>query len=246
MSIFSPLEHFELNYFTLLYNGFYDLSLNSGSIYLLSLFFFLFFIFLSLRKIKVVPTIAQLLFLEVYSFVLSIFKQQITSARALRLFPFIFTLFVYIFILNFTSLFIYGVSLTGHIIITAYLAFGMFISLFFFGFLNHGRRFFNLFKPKGVPKILLDFIILIEIFSFCIRPFSLSIRLFANMLAGHTLMGIFSQFCSFIIHHFIFIFFLPLILVILVFFLEIAVSIIQAYIFTSLVCIYINDVINLH
>jgi len=119
-------------------------------------------------------------------------------------------LFIYIFILNFSSLFIYGVSLTGHILITAYLAFSIFIGLFLIGLLNHGRLFFNLFKPKGVPKVLLDFIILIEIFSFCIRPFSLSIRLFANMLAGHTLMGIFSQFCSFIIHNFIFIFFLTL------------------------------------
>lgn len=246
MNIKSPLEHFELNFFTYFYNYFYDFSISSGNLYLLSLLFFLIFMFLSLKDINIIYSKSQLFFESIYYFLLSIFKQQISSVRALRYFPLIFTLFVYIFLLNFSSLFVYGVSLTGHILVTAYLAFSIFVSLFIMGLLNHGFHFFSFFVPKGVPKILLDFIILIEVFSFLIRPFSLSIRLFANMLAGHTLMGIFAQFCAFIIKNYTLLFFIPFVLVILVFLLEIAVSAIQAYIFTSLVCIYINDIINLH
>lgn len=188
----------------------------------------------------------QKLFSSLYEILLGIFKQQITSPRALKYFPFVVTLFIYIFLLNFTSLFVYSSSLTGHILITSYLSFSIFISLIIIGFLNYGLHFFNFFIPSDVPKILLDFIILIEVFSFVIRPFSLAIRLFANMLAGHTLLGIFSQFAAYVIHSYLLIFIIPIILVFLVFLLEVAVSAIQAYIFISLVCIYINDVINLH
>lgn len=242
----SPLEHFEFNFFSFYYIYIYDFSFTSGSLYLLSLVLFLVLFFFYLKKTPVLGKKAFILIYELYKFVLSVFKQQVKSTRAQRFFPFIFTLFIYIFLMNFTSLFVYGTSLTGHIIVTLFLSLSIFLSLIIYALLSHGRNFFSLFIPNGVPKILLDFIILIEVFSFAIRPFSLAIRLFANMLAGHTLMGIFSQFCAFIIKNYIFLFALPLILVFLVFLLEIAVSAIQAYIFVSLVCIYINDVLELH
>lgn len=244
--IFSPLEHFELQIFTFLYNEYYDFSINSGSVYLLSLIFFLVFFYFMINKTKIISFASSFTIEYSYNLLLSVFKQQVISIRALRFFPFIFVLFFFVFILNFSSLFVFGVSLTGHILITAYISFSIFISLFIIGLLNFGLKFFNFFIPSGVPQILLDFIILIEIFSFAIRPFSLAIRLFANMLAGHTLMGIFSKFTSYIIKNYLLFFFVPLILVFLVFSLEIAVSIIQAYIFVSLVCIYLNDVCNLH
>lgn len=242
----SPLEHFELNIYTYFYNFFYDLSINSGTIYIVSLVLFLFFFHFCIFFPTLLPVKSQKIFTIFYELLLSIFKQQISSSRALKYYPFIVTLFIYIFLMNFTSLYVFGVSLTGHIMITFYLSFSIFISLVVIGLLNYGFGFFNFFVPRGVPKILLDFIIVIEIFSFAIRPFSLAIRLFANMLAGHTLMGIFSQFASFVTHNYILFFLLPLIIVFLVFVLEVAVSAIQAYIFVSLVCIYINDVIVLH
>lgn len=246
LKIFSPLEHFELNIFTYLYNEFYDFSLNSGTLYLLSLVLFICFFYFIIKKTAIISQTSNFIIEFFFDSLLSIFRQQITSIRALRFFPFIFVLFFYIFLLNFSSLFVFGVSLTGHILITVYISFSIFISLFLIALLNFGSSFFKFFVPSGVPKILLDFIILIEIFSFAIRPFSLAIRLFANMLAGHTLMGIFSQFSAFVMQNYFLFFFIPLILVILVFILEIAVSIIQAYIFVSSVCIYINDVFNLH
>jgi len=244
--IFSPLEHFELNIFTYFYSFFYDLSFSSGTVYLVSLVIFLFFFHYAIFFPHLLPTKSQKLFIGFYEILLSIFKQQIGSSRALKYFPFIVTLFVYIFLMNFTSLYVFGVSLTGHILITGYVSFSIFLSLVILGLLNYGGTFFSFFIPTGVPKFLLDFITVIEIFSFAIRPFSLAIRLFANMLAGHTLMGIFSQFASFTIHNYFFFFLFPLIIVFLVFLLEVAVSAIQAYIFVSLVCIYINDVIALH
>lgn len=244
--IFSPLEHFEFQIFTFLYNEYYDFSINSGTLYLLSLVFFLIFFYVILNKARIISFASTFVVENSYNLLLSIFKQQVVSIRALRFFPFIFNLFFFIFILNFSSLFIFGVSLTGHILITAYISFSIFISFFIIGLLNFGLKFFSFFVPSGVPKILLDFIILIEVFSFTIRPFSLAIRLFANMLAGHTLMGIFSKFSAYVIKNYFLFFIIPLILVILVFSLEIAVSLIQAYIFVSLVCIYLNDVCNLH
>jgi len=244
--ILSPLEHFELNFITYLYNGLYDFSLTSGAVYLISLLAFFYFFYFSVKKTTLPARTSNILIEDLFTFILSVFKQQISSVRALRFLPLIFSIFAFIFLLNFSSLFVYGVSLTGHILVTTYMSFSIFIGLIVIALLNFGRRFFSFFVPRGVPRALLDFIISIEIFSFIIRPFSLSIRLFANMLAGHTLMGIFSKFASYVIHHHFFFFLLPLVLVILVFTLEVAVALIQAYIFVSLVCIYINVVYKLH
>jgi len=244
--ITSPLEHFEANAFTYLYLFGYDFSITSRILYLLSLFSFLcFFSFLG-SKVLVVPNASQTLGENIYLAVFSVFKQQISSVRILRFFPLIFTLFMYIFLLNFSSLFIFGVSISGHITVTCFFSFTFFIALIIIGFLNHGLGFFKLFVPQNVPKVLLDFLIVIEVFSFFIRPFSLAIRLFANMLAGHTLLGIFAQFGVYVFKNHAVFFFVPLLLLLAVFFLEIAVSLIQAYIFASLVCIYLNDVVILH
>lgn len=246
MQIFSPLEHFEINYFTFYNNLFYDFSITSIALFLLSTIIFLYFFFFCALYSNIIPTRSQYFAESFFILLMNIFKQQISSIRADRFFPIVFSLFLYIFVLNFSSLFVYGVSLTGHIMVTAFFSFSIFISLIIVGFLSYGSSFFRLFVPKGVPNILLDFIIIIEIFSFAIRPFSLAIRLFANMLAGHTLMGIFSKFLVYIINNYFILFFVPLLFVFLVLLLEIAVSLIQAYIFVSLVCIYLNDVLNLH
>jgi len=204
--VLSPLEHFELNYYTYVYNAFYDFSITSTLLFLISMLFFLAYFAFLLSNTTAVPGSAQLILEGIFIFILSIFKQQVQSVRALRFFPLMFTLFIYIFLLNFTSLYVYGASLTGHIMITMFFSFGIFFSLIIIGFLNYGLRFLRLFVPQNVPNVLLDFIIIIEVFSFAIRPFSLSIRLFANMLAGHTLMGIFAKFTAYVIKNF-FIFF---------------------------------------
>lgn len=240
------MEHFEVNYYAYLSILKYDFSPNSALLYLLGLIFFVAFFFLVADDYKVFGPISQLLLEKIFIIFMNLYKQQISSARFLRFFPLIFTLFIYIFILNFTSLFAYGVSITGYITVTSFLSFSFFFAVVVIGLINHGTDFFNLFIPQNVPKALVDFLVVIEILSFLIRPFSLAIRLFANMLAGHTLLGIFSQFGAYVMKKFFIFVLLPFCLILLVFFLEIAVSLIQAYIFVSLILIYFNDIIILH
>ncbi|HMP27981.1 MAG TPA: F0F1 ATP synthase subunit A [Saprospiraceae bacterium] len=240
------MEHFEINIFKHIVLFGYDFSITSALLYLLSLSFFLGFFMILSFNLFMKPKNGQVLAEAIYLVILTIFKQQISSVRVMRFFPLLFTIFVYIFILNFTSLFVFGVSVTGHIMVTCFFSFSFFLGVIIIGFLNHGSDFFKLFVPQNVPKVLLDFLVVIEVFSFLIRPFSLSIRLFANMLAGHTLLGIFAQFGAFITKNYYFFIIIPILLLVAVFFLEIAVSLIQAYIFVSLACIYLNDVVILH
>lgn len=249
MSVFSPsspLEHFEINIVSYLYFLRYDFSVNSASLYLLSLIVFLCFFFVAADKAILLFGRAQIALESVFLTIFYMFKEQTSSVRVLRFFPIMFTLFLLIFLLNFSSLFSFGVSLTGHIMVTSFFSFIFFLTIIFIGFLNHDLDFFKLFVPQNVPNFLLDFLIIIEVFSFLIRPFSLSIRLFANMLAGHTLLGIFAQFGAYILKNYFLFIFLPISLLVIIFFLEIAVSIIQAYIFVSLLCIYLNDMVILH
>lgn len=127
--------------------------------------------------------------------------------------------------------------------LTLTLSISFFMAIFFIGFLNNDVNFFDLFVPKGVPLPLVPFLSIIEILSFSIRPFSLAIRLFANMLAGHTLLTIFSSFGSFIVKNFKIIYFIPFILCFLITLLEFCVSIIQTYVFIILLVIYLSELV---
>jgi ATP synthase subunit 6 len=126
--------------------------------------------------------------------------------------------------------------------ITLSLSGSIFIGLIIIGLLNNRSKFFLLFYPSNVPIFLLFFLIIIEVLSFLIRPFSLAIRLFANMLAGHTPMNIFGTFAYFVSNNYIYFFLLSFVFCILITFLEVGVSIIQSYVFIVLLSIYISDI----
>ena len=243
--IYSPLEHFELNYFTYLYIYYYDLSITSTTFYFILMTLFLIMITSFLVNYSFIPKKSQYVLENFTSALLVLFKQQLPSLRLLKFFPFYFTIALTIFFLNFTSLVAYNISLTGHIMITLSYSFIIFLGLIIIGFLNYRLYFLTLFYPKGVPVFLLVFLIIIELLSFLIRPFSLAIRLFANMLAGHTLLGIFSAFANFILNKVSLILFLPLIFCFLILLLEFGVAIIQVYVFFILICIYLNDISDL-
>lgn len=242
MKTFSPLEHFELNYYSSNHFGSFDISLTTATIYFFFMVLFLLFFYFILNKYAITPTKTQYFLENSYKTILILFLQQINSLRMLKFFPFYFTVLILIFLLNFTSLISYNVSLTGHIMITISYAFLIFIGIIIIGFLNYRLHFLTLFVPQNVPQVLLYFLVIIEVLSFMIRPFSLSIRLFANMLAGHTLLGIFSAFAGYVIKNFSIFFILPIIFCFLILLLEFGVSIIQAYVFFILICIYLNDV----
>ncbi len=242
ITITSPLEHFELNFFTSIYLYFINLSLTNLSIYLSLISFFLIFIFGSLQNFSVIPSKSQFIFESLYNFILDLLKQQIKAPRALRLFPILLYLFFVIFFLNFSSLVSSNVAITGHLLITMSIAFSVFIALIIAGFLNYRLNFFDLVMPGNVPKALFPMFVVIETLSFLIRPFSLSIRLFANMLAGHTLMSIFAAFGLFVLNSCVLFFYFPLLFIFFIVLLEIGVAAIQAYVFVVLLIIYFNDI----
>lgn len=243
--LFSPLEHFELNYYTSFIISYYDFSLTTATIYFFFMNFFLILFFTVISSYKIIPTRFQYLLENLVNTVLNLLLQQINSLRVLRFFPLYFSIVIIIFLLNFTSLVAYNVSLTGHIMVTLGYSFIIFFGLIIIGFLNYRLYFLSLFYPKDVPKFLLVFLILIELLSFLIRPLSLSIRLFANMLAGHTLLGIFSAFANYVLNKFSIFLIIPLIFCFLILLLEFGVAIIQAYVFFILISIYLSDISDL-
>jgi ATP synthase subunit 6 len=171
-----------------------------------------------------------------------IVKNQSNSIRNFKSFTMLYFVFIFIVFLNFFSLSPFTTSVSGHIMIALSLSLVFFISFIFEGFLNNRLNFLYFFYPSNVPVFLLFFLIVIEVLSFLIRPFSLAIRLFANMLAGHTLLNIFGTFALFVADDFSMFHIFPYIFCLLIGFLEFGVAFIQAYVFVILLSIYISDI----
>jgi F-type H+-transporting ATPase subunit a len=167
--------------------------------------------------------------------------------EGMRFFPFVFSLFMFILVTNLVGLIPYTFTVTSHIIVTAALAISVFLTVLVYGFWKNGLHFFNLFVPKGIPIYILPLIIFIEVLSFLSRPISHSVRLFANMLAGHITLKVFASFITSLGGLGIFGMAgatLPLALVVALTALELLVAFLQAYVFAILTCIYLNDAIH--
>ncbi|MDI3469073.1 MAG: ATP synthase F0 sector subunit a [Pseudolabrys sp.] len=168
--------------------------------------------------------------------------------EGMRFFPFVFTLFMFVLTLNLFGLIPYAFSVTSHIIITAALALTVFLIVLTYGLVRHGLHFFNLFVPKGVPILILPMIVAIEILSFVSRPISHSVRLFANMLAGHIALQVFAGFIILLGTTLGAIGWvggvLPFAMIVALLALELLVAFLQAYVFAILTCIYLNDAIH--
>ena len=166
----------------------------------------------------------------------------------MRFFPFVFSLFMFILFLNMLGMLpLAGFTVTSHIVITAALALLVFFTVIIYGLWHNGLRFFKLFVPSGIPIYILPLIVLIEVMSFISRPISHSVRLFANMLAGHITLKVFAGFIimlgAFGIGGWIGAL-LPLALTVALTALELLVAFLQAYVFAILTCIYLNDAIH--
>ena len=144
---------------------------------------------------------------------------------------------------NMVGMLPYSFTITSHIIVTFVLAAIVFVGVTIIGFIKHGIKYLELFVPKGVPALLLPLIVIIEIISYLSRPVSLSVRLFANMMAGHTMLKVFG---GFVISLGLLGGWLPLGFSVALTGLEILVAFLQAYVFAILTCIYLNDALNLH
>ena len=181
-----------------------------------------------------------------YEFVADTVRSS-AGTEGMKFFPFVFSLFMFILFANLIGLIPYSFTVTSQIIITSAFALLVFFIVVIYGFWRNGLHFFNLFVPKGVPKVILPGIVLIEILSFLSRPISHSVRLFANMLAGHITLQVFAAFIIMLGGLGVAGWLgatLPLAMVIMLTALEFLVAFLQAYVFAILTCIYLNDAIH--
>jgi len=181
-----------------------------------------------------------------YEFVANMLRSS-AGNEGMKFFPFVFTLFMFVLFANLIGLIPYSFTVTSQLIITASLAILVFVIVVGYGFWRNGLHFLSLFVPKGVPIYILPAIVVIEVLSFLSRPVSHSVRLFANMLAGHITLQVFAGFIIMIAGFGVLGWFgaaLPLILVIMLTALEFLVAFLQAYVFAILTCIYLNDAIH--
>jgi F-type H+-transporting ATPase subunit a len=171
---------------------------------------------------------------------------SVTGKEGMRFFPLVFSLFMFVFICNLLGMIPGSYTVTSQLVVTA--AFAMLVMgvVVVAGFVNHGTHFFGLFVPSGVPGWLLPFMVLIEVISFLLRPISLSLRLFGNMLAGHIALKVFGGFVAMLLASGVWaaIAPLPLLLAIALTALEFLVAFLQAYVFTILTCVYLNDALH--
>ena len=204
------------------------------------------FLLATTAKRQLVPNRWQSIAELSYEFVANTIRNT-AGTEGMKFFPFVFSLFMFILVVNLIGLIPYSFTVTTHIVITAALALSVFLTVLGYGFWMNGLHFFNLFVPKGIPIYILPLIVLIEVMSFLSRPISHSVRLFANMLAGHITLKVFAGFVTMLTA------FgavgwvgavLPLGLTIALTALETLVAVLQAYVFAILTCIYLNDAIH--
>ena len=199
-------------------------------------------LFLGTKEKKIIPDKLQLISEMIYNFIAKMISDT-AGTKAKPYFPFIFSLFMFVLFCNMLGMLPYSFTVTSHIIVTLLMAIFIFIAVTIIGFLKHGFGYLKLFVPSGVPLILLPLITVIEIISYLSRPVSLSVRLFANMMAGHTMLKVFG---GFVISLGMLGGWLPLGFSVALTGLEILVAFLQAYVFAILTCIYLNDALNLH
>ncbi len=237
-----PIHQFEIK--ELVPIEFLDLNLsftNSSFFMILTIISVSFLLLISIKNKKLIPTRLQSISELFFEFIANMINDNI-GEKGQKFFPLIFTLFTFILFGNLLGLLPYSFTFTSHIIVTFALAMFIFLLVTLVGIFIHGFKFLNLFVPKGVPMVMLPLMVPIEIISYLSRPISLSIRLFANMMAGHTMLKVFAGF----------IFSLgvfgvaPLIVDVALTAFEVLVAFLQAYVFTVLTCLYLNDAINLH
>jgi F-type H+-transporting ATPase subunit a len=181
-----------------------------------------------------------------YEFVANTIRST-AGSEGMKFFPLIFSLFMFIMVSNLVGIIPYAFTVSSHLIVTAALALLVFFTVLFYGLYKNGLKFFKLFVPSGVPIYILPLVVFIEVISFFLRPVSHSVRLFANMLAGHIALKVFASFVG-MLGAIGFVGWLgavlPLGLTMALTALELLVAFLQAYVFAILTCIYLNDAIH--
>jgi F-type H+-transporting ATPase subunit a len=256
-----PIHQFEINkIFTIGHVGGYEIAFTNSSLFMVISIGIVATLLVGMTSSRsLVPGRLQSLAELSYEFVATTIRST-AGSEGMKFFPLVFTIFMFILVANLIGLIPYSFTITSHIIITVSFSLLVFVTVvvygfwknglhFFklFGFWKNGLHFFKLFVPSGIPIFILPLVVFIEVFSFFLRPISHSVRLFANMLAGHIALKVFASFITLLaglgilgIAGAV----LPLGMVIALTALELLVAFLQAYVFTILTCIYLNDAIH--
>ncbi len=239
----SPLDQFRVKEIVNLQIFGYDTSITNSSLFMLLVgVFIVFYFMLAFRGKGLVPSRFQLSGELVYGMITGMLDQNV-GAKGKKFVPLIFTLFMFILTCNVFGMIPYGFTVTSHISITFALAMMVFLLVTLFGIYLHGFHFFSLFLPAGTPWWLAPLMVVIELFAYLARPVSLSLRLAANMVAGHVLLKVMA---GFVVSMAIYLKILPIPFIVVLIGFELFVAALQAYIFTILSCVYLNDALNLH
>lgn len=252
--IYSPLEQFEILPLINLNFGLLDLSITNQTVILFILTFFILSLFFGLlnkfdNTLLIVPNRYQVVIEIVYSMILSMVTDNIKGEKNQFFFPLIFVIFFFIAGMNLIGLVPYSFTVTSHFLVTLALSLSIFIGMNIICVRTYKLEFFSLFLPSGTSVGLAFLLVPVELISYIFKPLSLAIRLFCNMMAGHTLLKVFVGFSwslmsftgiLFMMHY------IPLLILVPLFGLEFGVAMIQAFVFSLLTCIYLNDALNLH
>ena len=238
----SPLSQFEIKRWVPIEIGDVDVSLtNSAAFMVLTVVAIGVFLILGMRRPAMVPGRWQSMVELSYVFIANLVKDTVgTEGRPY--FPFIFTVFMFVLVGNLIGMVPYGFTFTSHIIVTFTMAMVVFLGVTVIALIKHKIHFFTFFMPPDVPLFMAPLLVPIEIISYLSRPMSLSVRLFANMLAGHTLLKVFAGFIVALGLFGVF----PLAFVVVLTGLESVIAFLQAFVFTILTCLYLNDALHLH
>jgi len=237
-----PLAQFEIKPLIPIKIGGLDLSFTNSAFFMtLTLMTVVAFLVLGMRRHALVPGRWQSMVELSYAFIGNLIRDTI-GPEGRPYFSLVFTIFMFILFGNMWGMMPYSFTFTSHIAVTFAMAIMIFIGVTILGFVKHGVHFFAFFLPPGAPMFIAPLLIVIEIISYLSRPISLSVRLFANMLAGHTLLKVFA---GFIVSLGVF-GVVPLAFVIALTGLEFVIAFLQAFVFTILTCLYINDALHMH
>ena len=239
----SPLEQFEINALVPIQVAGVDLSFtNSAAFMTLAVIAASAFMILGVRRRALVPGRWQSIAELVYTFIANLVN-DIVGREGRPYFPFIFTLFMFLLFGNLFGIIPYSFTFTSHIVVTFALAGFVFVGVTLIGVAKHRLHFLSFFLPPGVPLWMAPLLVPIEIISYLSRPISLSVRLFANMMAGHTLLKVIAGFVGLMGVKFAVV---PLLVLVPLIGLEILIALLQAFVFTILTCLYLNDALHLH
>ncbi|WP_421981684.1 F0F1 ATP synthase subunit A [Roseibium sp.] len=242
-----PISQFQIQKIFPIEVGGMDFSFTNSSLFMvLTVAATSAFLIFSTSGRGLVPSRVQSVSEMMYEFIAGTLRDA-TGTDGMRFFPLVFSLFMFVLVANLFGMFPYFFTVTSHIIVTFALAMLVILTVIIYGFMRNGMSFLKLFVPSGVPGALIPLVTMIEVISFLSRPISLSVRLFANMLAGHITLKVFSGFVVSLgamgavgIAGAV----LPLAMTVALTALEFLVAFLQAYVFAVLTCMYLNDALH--